>query len=46
MARAVELIGSGQVRPAIAARMPLSEASQAHELIGQRSAMGKIVLKP
>jgi NADPH2:quinone reductase len=46
MARAVELIGSGQVRPAIAARMRLSEASQAHELIGQRSAMGKIVLKP
>ena len=46
MARAVELIGSGQVRPAIAARMRLSEASRAHELIGQRSAMGKIVLKP
>src|SRR5260221_5529393 len=46
MARAVELIGSGQVRPAIAARFPLSEASRAHELIEQRSAMGKIVLKP
>jgi NADPH:quinone reductase-like Zn-dependent oxidoreductase len=46
MARAVELIGSGQVRPAIAARMRLSEASRAHELIVQRSAMGKIVLKP
>jgi NADPH2:quinone reductase len=46
MARAVELIGSGEVRPAIAARMRLSEASRAHELIGQRSAMGKIVLKP
>jgi NADPH2:quinone reductase len=46
MAQAVELIGSGEVRPAIAARMRLSEASQAHELIGQRSAMGKIVLKP
>jgi len=26
--------------------MRLSEASRAHELIEQRSAMGKIVLKP
>jgi NADPH2:quinone reductase len=46
MARAVELMSSGQVQPAIAARMRLSEASRAHELIEQRSAMGKIVLKP
>ena len=46
MARAVELIGSGKVRPAIAARIPFSEARRAHELIEQRSAMGKIVLKP
>jgi NADPH:quinone reductase-like Zn-dependent oxidoreductase len=40
------LIANGEVRPAIAARMRLSEASRAHELIEQRSAMGKIVLKP
>jgi NADPH2:quinone reductase len=46
MARAVELLGGGQVRPAIAAKMRLSEASRAHELIGQRSATGKIVLTP
>jgi NADPH2:quinone reductase len=46
MARAVELIGSGQVRPAIAARIPLAEVRRAHELIERRSAMGKIVLKP
>jgi len=44
--RAVELIGGGQVRAAIAARLPLAEARQAHALIEQRSAMGKIVLKP
>jgi NADPH:quinone reductase len=44
--RAVELMASGQVRPAIAARLPLAEAHRAHALIEQRSAMGKIVLKP
>lgn len=46
MARAAELIGSGKVKPAIAARFPLAEAQRAHELIEQRGAMGKIVLKP
>ena len=46
MARAAELIGSGKVKPAIAARFPLAEAQRAHELIESRGAMGKIVLKP
>lgn len=46
MARAVELLGSGEAKPAIAARLPLSEARRAHEMIEARSAMGKIVLKP
>jgi NADPH2:quinone reductase len=46
MARALELFGSGQVRPAIAARLPLAEARRAHELIEARTATGKIVLKP
>jgi NADPH2:quinone reductase len=46
MARAVELLGSGKVSPAIAVVLPFAEARKAHELIEQRSAMGKIVLKP
>jgi NADPH2:quinone reductase len=46
MARAVDLLGGGQVRPAIAARFPMAEARRAHELIESRGAMGKIVLKP
>jgi NADPH2:quinone reductase len=46
MARAVELLGNGQVRPAIAARLPLADARRAHELVEARTAMGKIVLKP
>jgi NADPH2:quinone reductase len=46
MARAVLMLGSGLVKPAIAERLPLAEARRAHELIEARSAMGKIVLKP
>jgi NADPH2:quinone reductase len=46
MARAVELLGSGKVKPAIAARFPLAEARRAHDLIEARSATGKIVLVP
>jgi NADPH:quinone reductase len=46
MARAVEFLSSGKVKPAIAARLPLVDARKAHELIESRSTMGKIVLKP
>lgn len=46
MARAVELLGSGKVKPAIAARFPLSQASRAHDLIEARTAAGKVVLIP
>jgi NADPH:quinone reductase len=46
MARAVELLGNGKAKPAIAARFPLAEAKRAHDLIEARSATGKIVLIP
>ncbi len=46
LAAAVDLLGTGKVRPAIAARLPLGEARKAHDLIGSRSVMGKVVLKP
>jgi len=46
MARAVELLGSGKAKPAIAARFPLAEARRAHDLVEARSATGKIVLVP
>jgi NADPH2:quinone reductase len=46
MARAVGLLGSGKVRPAIAERLPLIEAARAHRLIEQRNVKGKIILKP
>jgi NADPH2:quinone reductase len=44
--RAAELLAAGRVRPAIAARIPLSEAKRAHDLIDTRQLMGKVVLKP
>jgi NADPH2:quinone reductase len=46
MAKVIELFATGQISPAIAARLPLAEASRAHAMIETRQAMGKIVLKP
>lgn len=46
MQRAVDLLGAGQIKPAIAARLRLAEARRAHELIETRGALGKVVLKP
>jgi NADPH2:quinone reductase len=43
---AIDLLGGGKVKPAIAARIPLAEAGRAHALIEARSATGKIVLIP
>jgi len=44
--QAIELLGSGKVKPAIAARLPFAQARRAHEMVGDRSATGKIVLVP
>ncbi len=38
------LLAQGQIKPVIAARMPLAEARRAHELIEQAGVQGKIVL--
>ena len=46
MEQAISLLASGQVKPAIAARLPLAEAAKAQTLIEQRTAMGKVVLIP
>jgi len=46
MEQAVEMLAGGRAKPAIAARLPLSEAAKAHALIEERKAMGKVVLKP
>ena len=46
MRQAIELLDSGAVRPAIAARLPLARAADAHALLESRSAIGKVVLEP
>jgi len=42
----LDLLQRRQVRPIVAARMPLSEARQAHELLSRGGVIGKIVLVP
>lgn len=46
MERAIGLLVDGKVEPAIAARLPLAEAAEAHRLIESRQAMGKVALIP
>jgi NADPH2:quinone reductase len=39
-----DLLGRGQIRPLVAARLPLAEAARAHELLASGTTTGKIVL--
>jgi NADPH2:quinone reductase len=39
-----ELLQQQKIKPLIAQRLPLAEARQAHELLGQGGVTGKIVL--
>ncbi len=39
-----DLLRGGKIKPVIAARLPLAEAKQAHELLARGSVTGKIVL--
>jgi len=42
----VDLLRRTQIRPIVAARMPLSEAKAAHQLLSKGGVIGKIVLVP
>jgi NADPH2:quinone reductase len=46
LATLLDLLCRQQLRPIVAARMPLSEARQAHELLSKGGVIGKIVLVP
>jgi NADPH2:quinone reductase len=46
MKHAIEFLSAKKISPAIGARLPLADAKRAHEMLGSREAMGKIVLKP
>ncbi len=40
----LKLLRDGKIKPLIAERIPLTEARRAHELLGQGSVKGKLVL--
>ena len=40
----LDLLKQGKIKPIVAARMPLNQAAQAHELLASGSVKGKIVL--
>lgn len=42
----LELLRADKIHPMVAARLPLSDARRAHELLGQTAATGKLVLMP
>jgi NADPH2:quinone reductase len=44
--RLLELLATGQLRPAIAERLPLSEAVHAHRLMESSQHVGKLILLP
>jgi NADPH2:quinone reductase len=46
MSYLIEKLGESVIRPMIHARLPLKDASRAHEMIEARQAIGKILLKP
>jgi NADPH2:quinone reductase len=46
MKKAIAYLAGGKIKPAIGARLPLSAAARAHDMLESRQAMGKIILKP
>lgn len=46
LAKMVNLLAQGKIKPIIAARIPLAEANRAHEMIESGKALGKLVLIP
>lgn len=46
MTTPMQWLAEGRLRPAIAERLPLAQAREAHERMDARSVVGKLVLKP
>jgi NADPH:quinone reductase-like Zn-dependent oxidoreductase len=42
----IELLREGKIHPAVAERLPLSDARHAHELLESSASKGKLVLVP
>jgi NADPH2:quinone reductase len=46
LAAVLELLRTGELRPEVAARLPLADASKALRMLNDRAVVGKIVLQP
>ncbi|MCW6005060.1 medium chain dehydrogenase/reductase family protein [Micromonospora sp. CPCC 205371] len=46
LAKVIDLLRTGELRPDVAARLPLGEASKALRMLADRAVVGKIVLEP
>lgn len=46
IARVMELLAAGHIRPAVDAVLPLADARRAHDLVAARGVRGKLVLAP
>jgi NADPH2:quinone reductase len=46
LATVLELLRTGELRPAVAARLPLTDAAQALRMLDDRAVVGKVVLVP
>ncbi|GAA4687665.1 NADPH:quinone reductase [Phytohabitans rumicis] len=46
LATVIELLRTGELRPEVAARMPLTDAPKALRMLNDRTVVGKIVLEP
>jgi NADPH2:quinone reductase len=42
----IDWLAAGKIRPLIHARLPLAEASRAHEMLEAGEVIGKLLLKP
>jgi NADPH:quinone reductase-like Zn-dependent oxidoreductase len=46
IATVVRLVGEGRLDPVLGGVLPLAEAAQGHDLLGDRAAYGKVILQP
>ena len=44
LAELLDLLAAGKIKPSVAARIPLTEAARAHELLERGGYAGKVVL--
>lgn len=46
MSEVIEMLGRGEIRPVVSAKLPLNDAAEAHRKVERGDALGKILLVP